>query len=219
MHIAQDYPLSRAASTDKRWRHHARSLGVNKSILMRGRREKCSNLCDAACHGHGALCIMGGGGGVVSTQRWWASFVQGGVRVRGCSMIFGHQQYVLTSERRYQRWPSLGLPWVENVWSSQVWRDLNLICHLSFIYDTRKHDNCWLCTFIWWQYSAIAQWGLRIIFCCCRFLKLMLGIAVTCPNRQTFISRIGGLDQATQHSLTQSLASFIIIKVNLFINT
>ena len=28
---------------------------------MRGRREKCSNLCNAACHGHGALCIMGGG--------------------------------------------------------------------------------------------------------------------------------------------------------------
>ena len=54
--------LSRAASTDKRWRHHARSLGVNKSILMRGRREKCSNLCVAACHGHGALCIMGGRG-------------------------------------------------------------------------------------------------------------------------------------------------------------
>ena len=41
----------------------------------------------------------------------------------------------------------------------------------------------------------------------------MLGIAVTCANRQTFIARIGSLDQSTQHSLTQSLASFIIIKV------
>ena len=59
---------------------------------------------------------------------------------------------------------------------------------------------------------------LRIIIFCCRFLKLMLGIAVTCPNRQTFISRIGGLDQATQHSLTQSLASFIIIKVRFYNN-
>ena len=42
----------------------------------------------------------------------------------------------------------------------------------------------------------------------------MLGIAVTCPGRQTFIARIGGLDQETQHSLTQSLKSFIIIKVS-----
>ena len=47
-------------------RGDARSLGVNKSILMRGWREKYSNLCDAACHGHGALCIMDGGRGVLS---------------------------------------------------------------------------------------------------------------------------------------------------------
>ena len=47
----------------------------------------------------------------------------------------------------------------------------------------------------------------------CRLLKLMLGIAVTCANRQTFIAKIQSLDAETQHSLTQSAASFIIVKV------
>ena len=46
-----------------------------------------------------------------------------------------------------------------------------------------------------------------------RLLKLMLGIAVTCANRQTFIAKIQSLDAETQHSLTQSAASFIIVKV------
>ena len=84
--------LSRAASTDKRWRHHARSLGVNKSILMRGRREKYSNLCDAACHGHGggegvswSWCTLhhGGSRGVLSAARhdgqvlWWGGSEEG----------------------------------------------------------------------------------------------------------------------------------------------
>ena len=41
----------------------------------------------------------------------------------------------------------------------------------------------------------------------------MLGIAVTCANRQTFIAKIQSLDAETQHSLTQSAASFIIVKV------
>jgi len=45
-----------------------------------------------------------------------------------------------------------------------------------------------------------------------RFLKLMLGIAVTCSNKQTFIGKIQSLDPTIQHTLTQCVASFIIIK-------
>ena len=48
-----------------------------------------------------------------------------------------------------------------------------------------------------------------------RFLKLMLGIAVTCSNKQTFIGKIQSLDPTIQHTLTQCVASFIIIKVRI----
>ena len=84
--------LSRAASTDNRCRHHTRSLGVNKSILVRGRREKCSNLCDAACHGHGggrgchghgALCIMGGAGVCCQQPAMMGKFCAGAGQRRG----------------------------------------------------------------------------------------------------------------------------------------
>ena len=46
----------------------------------------------------------------------------------------------------------------------------------------------------------------------------MLGIAVTCSNRQTFIGKIQSLNPGIQHSLTQCVASFIIIKVGVNIN-
>jgi len=45
-----------------------------------------------------------------------------------------------------------------------------------------------------------------------RFLKLMLGIAVTCTNKQTFISKIQSLEETTQHALTACVASFIFTK-------
>lgn len=45
-----------------------------------------------------------------------------------------------------------------------------------------------------------------------RFLKLMLGIAVTCSNKQTFISKIQSLEETTQHALTACVASFIFTK-------
>ena len=48
-----------------------------------------------------------------------------------------------------------------------------------------------------------------------RFLKLMLGIAVTCSNKQTFIGKIQTLEESVQHSLTQCVASFIIVKVSI----
>jgi len=45
-----------------------------------------------------------------------------------------------------------------------------------------------------------------------RFLKLMLGVAVTCSNKQTFIDKIQSLDETTQHALTACVASFIYTK-------
>merc|ERR1711971_24753 len=45
-----------------------------------------------------------------------------------------------------------------------------------------------------------------------RFLKLMLGVAVTCSNKQTFIDKIQSLDETTQHALTSCVASFIYTK-------
>jgi len=45
-----------------------------------------------------------------------------------------------------------------------------------------------------------------------RFLRLMLGIAVTCSNKQTFIAKIQNLEETTQHALTACVASFIFTK-------
>eukprot|EP00090_Calanus_glacialis_P023273 TRINITY_DN3587_c0_g1_i1.p1 TRINITY_DN3587_c0_g1~~TRINITY_DN3587_c0_g1_i1.p1 ORF type:complete len:681 (-),score=191.69 TRINITY_DN3587_c0_g1_i1:42-2084(-) len=45
-----------------------------------------------------------------------------------------------------------------------------------------------------------------------RFLKLMLGVAVTCSNKLLFISKIQSLDETTQHALTACVASFIYTK-------
>ena len=45
-----------------------------------------------------------------------------------------------------------------------------------------------------------------------RFLKLMLGVAVTCSNKQTFIDKIQSMDDTTQHALTSCVASFIYTK-------
>jgi len=45
-----------------------------------------------------------------------------------------------------------------------------------------------------------------------RFLKLMLGIAVTCSNKQKFIDKIQGLEERTQHCLTACVAPFIYTK-------
>jgi len=42
-----------------------------------------------------------------------------------------------------------------------------------------------------------------------RFLKLMLGVAVTCSNKLLFISKIQSLDETTQHALTSCVTSFI----------
>lgn len=42
-----------------------------------------------------------------------------------------------------------------------------------------------------------------------KFLKLMLGVAVTCTNKQTFITKIQSLDETAQHALTACVASFI----------
>ncbi|XP_023338330.1 protein Hook homolog 3 isoform X2 [Eurytemora carolleeae] len=42
-----------------------------------------------------------------------------------------------------------------------------------------------------------------------KFLKLMLGVAVTCTNKQTFINKIQSLDETAQHALTSCVASFI----------
>ena len=41
------------------------------------------------------------------------------------------------------------------------------------------------------------------------FLKLILGVAVSCPNKLLFISKIQSLDETTQHTLTACVASFI----------
>jgi len=40
----------------------------------------------------------------------------------------------------------------------------------------------------------------------------MLGVAVTCSNKQTFIDKIQSLDETTQHALTACVASFIYTK-------
>ena len=46
-----------------------------------------------------------------------------------------------------------------------------------------------------------------------RFLKLILGVAVTCSNKVLFISKIQSLDETTQHALTACIVSFISTKV------
>ena len=45
------------------------------------------------------------------------------------------------------------------------------------------------------------------------FLKLILGVAVTCSNKLLFISKIQSLDETTQHALTACIVSFISTKV------
>ena len=45
------------------------------------------------------------------------------------------------------------------------------------------------------------------------FLKLILGVAVTCSNKVLFISKIQSLDENTQHALTACIVSFISTKV------
>ena len=45
------------------------------------------------------------------------------------------------------------------------------------------------------------------------FLKLILGVAVTCSNKLLFISKIQSLDETTQHALTACIISFISTKV------
>ena len=42
-----------------------------------------------------------------------------------------------------------------------------------------------------------------------RILKLMLGIAVTCNNKQIFIGKIQTLPERTQHSLTKCVAGMM----------
>ena len=42
-----------------------------------------------------------------------------------------------------------------------------------------------------------------------RILKLMLGIAVTCNNKQIFISKIQTLPERTQHALTKCVAGMM----------
>ena len=46
-----------------------------------------------------------------------------------------------------------------------------------------------------------------------QFLKLILGVAVTCSNKLLFISKIQSLDETTQHALTACIVSFISTKV------
>ena len=48
------------------------------------------------------------------------------------------------------------------------------------------------------------------------FLKLILGVAVTCSNKLLFISKIQSLDETTQHALTACIVSFISTKVRKF---
>ena len=45
--------------------------------------------------------------------------------------------------------------------------------------------------------------------CIFRILKLMLGIAVTCNNKQIFIGKIQSLPERTQHCLTQCVANMM----------
>ena len=47
------------------------------------------------------------------------------------------------------------------------------------------------------------------------FLKLILGVAVTCSNKLLFISKIQSLDETTQHALTACIVSFISTKVGI----
>ena len=49
------------------------------------------------------------------------------------------------------------------------------------------------------------------------FLKLILGVAVTCSNKLLFISKIQSLDETTQHALTACIVSFISTKVRTYI--
>ena len=46
-----------------------------------------------------------------------------------------------------------------------------------------------------------------------QFLKLILGVAVTCNNKLLFINKIQSLDETTQHALTACIVSFISTKV------
>jgi len=46
----------------------------------------------------------------------------------------------------------------------------------------------------------------------CQFLKLILGVAVTCTNKLLFINKIQSLDETTQHALTACIVSFISTK-------
>ena len=52
-----------------------------------------------------------------------------------------------------------------------------------------------------------------------RFLKLILGVAVTCSNKVLFISKIQSLDETTQHALTACIVSFISTKVRSLLST
>merc|ERR1719323_1579494 len=45
-----------------------------------------------------------------------------------------------------------------------------------------------------------------------QFLKLILGVAVTCSNKELFINKIQSLDETTQHALTSCIVSFISTK-------
>ena len=51
--------------------------------------------------------------------------------------------------------------------------------------------------------------ALSIISLAFRILKLMLGIAVTCNNKQIFIGKIQTLPERTQHSLTKCVAGMM----------
>ena len=60
----------------------------------------------------------------------------------------------------------------------------------------------------WWMVRVIltSDWSRQ-------FLKLILGVAVTCSNKLLFISKIQSLDETTQHALTACIISFISTKV------
>ena len=60
----------------------------------------------------------------------------------------------------------------------------------------------------WWMVMIIltSDWSRQ-------FLKLILGVAVTCSNKLLFISKIQSLDETTQHALTACIVSFISTKV------
>ena len=62
----------------------------------------------------------------------------------------------------------------------------------------------------WWTVMVVvmlsSDWSRQ-------FLKLILGVAVTCSNKLLFISKIQSLDETTQHALTACIVSFISTKV------